>query len=153
MAKHRRRHEQSAQKAPVSNNSRMLLISGIAGIVVMLLVFSAVLMFSAKEEPATQKKGTPATPTMDGDTQVIRMSVENLQYTPSEFTVQAGKPVRWVIDGTGARGCDQYFVAQEFGISRRLAKGENVLEFTPTRTGDFAFSCSMNMVSGVMHVV
>jgi plastocyanin domain-containing protein len=81
------------------------------------------------------------------------MAVGASEYLPAALTVEAGKPVSWVVDGTKASGCTQYLVARDFGISQRLQKGENVISFMPTQKGTFTFMCGMGMVRGTMTVV
>jgi plastocyanin domain-containing protein len=92
-------------------------------------------------------------PAASGEVQIVRMDVLPASYSPSQITVEANRPVQWIIDGSGSAGCTQYLVAPKFGISKRLQKGENVIEFTPTEKGTFAFSCSMNMARGTITVV
>jgi plastocyanin len=86
-------------------------------------------------------------------TQEIKMRVTGSSYEPSTLTVKVGQPVRWVVDGTNAVGCTKFLVASEIGISRRLNSGDNIIEFTPTKTGIISFSCSMGMVNGRFRVV
>jgi plastocyanin domain-containing protein len=85
--------------------------------------------------------------------QEVKMRVTGSSYEPSTLTVKVGQPVRWVVDGTNAVGCTKYIVAQELGVSRKLNPGDNVIEFTPTKTGIISFSCSMGMVNGRFQVV
>jgi plastocyanin len=96
--------------------------------------------------------GAPVAVGSDGK-QVVRMVVTNSGYQPSSFTVQVGKPVQWIVDGTQARGCMSILVAPQLGINKKLQQGENVLEFTPTQKGTFQFRCSMGMIRGTMTVV
>lgn len=88
-----------------------------------------------------------------GNVQEIFMKVNGASYEPSEFTVEAGKPVKWVIDGTKAVGCTKYLLAQDIGVSKKLEPGNNVIEFTPNKKGDIMFSCSMGMVTGRIRAV
>ena len=39
------------------------------------------------------------------------------------------------------------------GISKKLVKGENIIEFTPSEVGTIKFSCSMGMYTGQFKVV
>ncbi len=80
--------------------------------------------------------------------QVVRMKVVGLQYVPSRFTVRAGMPVEWRIDGSGAQGCARVIVAPKIGVTEYLPpQGEKVIRFTPEEAGDIRFSCSMGMTT------
>jgi plastocyanin domain-containing protein len=89
-----------------------------------------------------------------GPMQEIRMTAASSAYSPDSFTVQAGKPVRWVIEGGNSMGCASYLTAPKLGITKVLKKGENIIEFTaPATPGTYPFSCSMNMARGTITVV
>ncbi|MBI2443863.1 MAG: sulfite exporter TauE/SafE family protein [Candidatus Magasanikbacteria bacterium] len=85
--------------------------------------------------------------------QVIKMSVEPTGFTPANFVVRQGTPVRWEVDGTRAAGCTSVLVSRELNIQRYLTRGPNLIEFTPPRQGRIAFSCSMGMVQGSFTVL
>ena len=80
------------------------------------------------------------------------MAVNGYTFEPSSFTIQSGKPVRWIVDGTKAAGCTSSILFRQFGISSALQKGDNIFEFTPTQKGTFTFTCGMGMVKGTMTV-
>jgi len=85
--------------------------------------------------------------------QEIRMTQGNGGYSPNKFTVEKGKTVRWIITSTNQFSCASALVVPKYGISENLVKGENIIEFVPTQTGDIPFSCSMGMYRGVIKVV
>jgi len=93
-------------------------------------------------------------PLVDGR-QVIKMTVggRNGAYDPDRFTVRAGTPVRWEIDQQTSSGCLSFVVSRGLGISSPLKLGANVVEFTPAKAGNYSFSCSMGMYTGVITVV
>lgn len=80
--------------------------------------------------------------------QTVRMSVDSSGYHPNDFTIKKGLPVRWIISGDNVFGCQAYFIVPKLGIQRTLKSGENIIEFTPTETGEIPFSCSMGMYRG-----
>jgi sulfite exporter TauE/SafE/copper chaperone CopZ len=72
-----------------------------------------------------------------------------------QITVKAGTPVRWNLyaeRGT-INGCNNTIVIREYGIEKRLQPGDNIIEFTPTKTGKFRYSCWMGMIRGTITVV
>lgn len=89
---------------------------------------------------------------VDG-TQILRMTVTNEGYAPSDFTVQRGVPVRWIIQGEEIFGCQGLLQAPQIGVSQVLQQGENIVEFTPEKVGNIAFSCSAGSVRGKIHVI
>lgn len=85
--------------------------------------------------------------------QVVQMEVTPYgAYSPSTLRVTEDVPARWEIFGANSMGCASTLVMPTFGIQKRLKPGENVIEFTPTKSGTFSFSCSMGMVRGTMIV-
>ena len=99
---------------------------------------------------STSDVGGASGVTLDGQTQVVHMTVGAGGYAPSRFTIRAGLPTRWQIDGTNAAGCASVIQSPSLGISRTLlSSGENTIAFTsPTQPGTYPFSCSMGMYRG-----
>jgi uncharacterized protein len=91
--------------------------------------------------------------TDEAGTQVVKTSFTSSGYTPTSFTVRAGKPVRWEIDGSGnAGGCRSVFQVPAFNVRKLMSNGMNVVEFTPDKPGTYAFSCGMGMYPGTFTV-
>lgn len=86
--------------------------------------------------------------TVEGNVQVVKMRVGYSGYEPDQFTITAGMPVRWEIDGTNAGGCIGVLVSRQIGVQKLLEPGINVIEFTPKVAGKIAFACSMGMFRG-----
>lgn len=85
--------------------------------------------------------------------QIIKMVQTSRGYSPKNFTVEAGRPVKWVIDSQNANSCAASIVAPKIKVNMQLKAGENVIRFTPTETGAINFTCSMGMYRGVINVV
>ncbi|MEK7137488.1 MAG: sulfite exporter TauE/SafE family protein, partial [Patescibacteria group bacterium] len=94
-----------------------------------------------------------APPNIQGNAQQIFMKVTSSGYEPSELTVRAGIPVKWTIDGSGARGCTSVLSIPSMNLVRPLQAGLQTIEFTPASAGYIAFSCSMGMVRGTINVI
>lgn len=108
---------------------------------------------NANSIAATGVKKDPNVKETNG-VQVVKMKVSGITgYDPDEITIEAGKPVRWEVDGTDAGGCSNVIVARKLGIQKVLKKGINVIQFTPKEVGRIAFSCSMGMYRGSFNVV
>lgn len=93
-----------------------------------------------------------APPIVNG-AQEVEMAITRYGYQPSNLTIKAGVPVRWKIDGTQAYGCTSQIVIPDLGVTKSLAQGENIVEFTAPNPGRLAFSCSMGMVRGLFNVL
>jgi sulfite exporter TauE/SafE/copper chaperone CopZ len=82
------------------------------------------------------------------EVQEIRMEQGSRGYTPNQFTIKKGVKVRWIVTSTNPYTCASSLMVPKLGISRYLQQGDNIIEFTPTQTGEISFSCSMGMYRG-----
>lgn len=85
--------------------------------------------------------------------QVVNSTLASGRYP--NITVQAGTPVKWVIDAPkgSINGCNNRMLIQDYGIEYSFETGENVVEFTPTKTGTVRYSCWMGMIRGNITVI
>ncbi len=80
--------------------------------------------------------------------QIVSMKIEGYAYIPNRFTVKQGVPVEWRIDAREAAGCGRVLIAPRLRIIKFLSSSATtVVTFTPDQSGDFAFNCSMGMMS------
>ncbi len=87
------------------------------------------------------------TPTQ-GEYQTAKMDLTYRGYVPNVLYVKKGVPVKWIINVKQMSGCTDAILLEKFGIRKDLKYGENIIEFTPTETGEIPFSCWMKMVWG-----
>lgn len=90
---------------------------------------------------------------VNGEKQIVRMTQDFSGYNPNVFTVKVNQPVKWIINSTAPFSCSASIVMPKYKITKQLSQGENVIEFTPTQTGEIPFSCSMGMFRGKFIVV
>lgn len=85
--------------------------------------------------------------------QEIKTELKANEYTP--ITVTVGVPVKWTItvEAKNLNGCNGQIVIPEYGIQQKLVVGENIIKFTPTKTGKFGYSCWMRMIRSTITVV
>jgi sulfite exporter TauE/SafE/copper chaperone CopZ len=91
---------------------------------------------------------------IDGNVQTVRTELASGRYAP--ISVQVGVPVRWTIHAEPGtlNGCNNRIVIPEYGrMQKKLEIGDNVVEFTPTRSGTFVYSCWMGMIRGRITVL
>ncbi|HHV28503.1 urease accessory protein UreH domain-containing protein [Acetivibrio mesophilus] len=91
---------------------------------------------------------------VENDIQVVATQLEPGRY--ESIIVQKGIPVKWTIKANkeDLNGCNNAIVAREFGIdNKKLGIGDNIIEFTPDKEGNFVYSCWMGMIRGYIKVV
>jgi uncharacterized protein len=72
-----------------------------------------------------------------------------------EIIVQKGVPVRFNLhaDSSNLNGCNRSIVIPDFNIQKQLQAGDNIVEFTPLKTGTYGYTCWMGMISSKITVV
>lgn len=103
--------------------------------------------------PTAQTGGSAVTVTIENGMQVVRSTLSRGRYPA--ITVQAGIPVRWVINAPQGtiNGCNNRIFIPNYQIEYSFQSGENIVEFTPTETGVFPYSCWMGMIRSSITVV
>jgi protein-disulfide isomerase len=95
----------------------------------------------------TSQPAVNPVPIVDGK-QVVNMKLVGYTYEPHQFTVVAGVPVEWRIDGRQAAGCGRFLLAPRAGVRKLLSSSDiTVISFTPREAGDIAFNCGMGMMT------
>lgn len=141
---------------PSRQNSVFLRIAGAVIIIFALMNLNnglRLLIIASAGEPSTVSSDSSKTAAPTNDVQVVRMAEHNRGYTPNRFTIRKDVPVRWVIDAQAPYSCASALIIPSLKIQRQLKPGENIIEFTPTKTGEIPFSCSMGMYSGLFTVI
>lgn len=100
----------------------------------------------------SNNEGSESSVIVKDGVQVINSTLSPGSY-PS-ITVQAGMPVKWVIDAPkgSINGCNYKLYINEYGIEHQFKSGENIIEFTPTKSETFNYSCWMGMIRGTIAV-
>ena len=80
--------------------------------------------------------------------QVANMDLSYRGYEPNVLFVKKNVPVKWIINVKQMSGCTDEIIMPDYNIKKKLNYGKNIIEFTPTKTGDIKFSCWMQMVWG-----
>lgn len=74
-------------------------------------------------------------------------------YSPDVIAVKRGLPVRLNFYRDETSSCSEQIVFGDFGIARNLPPFKTTpIEFTPEKTGEFTFTCGMNMLRGKLVV-
>ncbi|MFH1641782.1 MAG: sulfite exporter TauE/SafE family protein [Nanoarchaeota archaeon] len=98
-------------------------------------------------------KGDVNEPVVSNGFQEIRMEVNRNGWSPDEFVLKKGVPVKWIIDGKEITGCNNAIQVPKYGLEFDIKQGEQVIEFTPTEEGVVRWSCWMGMIPGTFIVM
>ncbi|GHV94015.1 heavy metal-associated domain-containing protein [Spirochaetia bacterium] len=92
-------------------------------------------------------------PVIKNGVQMVNSTLSGGRYPA--ITVQQGIPVKWTINAPASsiNGCNNRMIVREYGIEHRFQPGENVIEFTPVKSGKFSYSCWMGMIRSSITVV
>jgi len=104
------------------------------------------------QDSRTQGSSPPVSIVQNG-VQIINSTLQRNRYPA--ITVQQGIPVRWIINAPpgSITGCNNRMIIREYGIQYTFKQGDNVIEFTPTRSGRFSYSCWMAMIFSTITVL
>lgn len=114
---------------------------------------SGVSISAALPSASTDGAGKTDSIKIEDGVQIVESTLSSGRYPA--ITVQANTPVKWTItapDGS-INGCNYKVLIPEYNISYEFQPGENVIEFTPTKTGKVAYSCWMGMIRSSITVV
>jgi heme/copper-type cytochrome/quinol oxidase subunit 2 len=112
----------------------------------------------AARAEASQTKSTEPAPKTEIDvsdeaTPKIKMLVTDRGYSPNVIRVKQGVPVQLEIQNPSNNSCFSEFNMPDFNIKdAKLEIGTTNLTFTPDKTGEYTFSCGMNMFKGTVIV-
>lgn len=100
----------------------------------------------------TEKSVLPLASQDAGGEQMISMEVSKNSFSPNKFTLRKGVPVKWVINAIELDECNEAIIVPQLGLDIKLKPGVQVIEFTPTESGEIPWSCWMGMIPGVFIV-
>ena len=84
--------------------------------------------------------------------QQVKVTVKG-GYSPDVIAVKQGVPVRLDFYRDETASCSEQIVFGDFGIARDLPAFKTTpIEFTPDKSGEFTFTCGMNMMRGKLIV-
>lgn len=103
---------------------------------------------SQKEQPKSAEIKSKSETQTNVSEQLVEMHVTSRGFEPNVLKVKQGVPVRWVIKGDNVTGCTSKIIIPSLNVEKPLNFGDNVILFTPRKTGELPFSCWMGMVRG-----
>ena len=100
--------------------------------------------FGEREKVAAQVTGSGV--------QEVKITVKG-GYSPDVIVVKRGTPVKLDFYRDETASCSDQVIFGDFGIARDLPPyTTTAIEFTPDKTGEFTFTCGMNMLRGKLVV-
>ncbi|MGV8171214.1 MAG: hypothetical protein ACP5OA_00800 [Candidatus Woesearchaeota archaeon] len=121
---------------------------------VILLVAAAAVVISVSKDKSDNPSVNTATDSglVTGEFQNVKLSVSGGTYVLTPSVLKKDIPVRMEADLATLRGCSRDVVISAFGVRKYLKEGDNIITFTPTKTGIINIACSMNMYRGTFTV-
>ncbi|WP_446899754.1 urease accessory protein UreH domain-containing protein [Clostridium sp. LBM24168] len=103
-----------------------------------------------KNMPYGNDKGVSV---IEGRTQNVKTELGSDSFTPIE--VIKGIPVKWNlhVDKKNLNECNKAIQIPEYNVKKNLKVGDNIIEFTPDRGGEFVYTCWMGMIKSKITVV
>lgn len=86
--------------------------------------------------------------------QEVNIDVTSYGYTADTNTLKLGIPVKLKLKTNNVTGCVRAFTIPDLNYFKVIPQtGEEIIEFTPKKTGTLAYTCSMGMYSGQFTVI
>lgn len=93
------------------------------------------------------------TNTASENPQSAKLALVDFSYKLTPNKLVKGVPVRIEVDASTLSGCMKTVVIRDFGITKYIKSDDNIIEFTPDKTGIFWITCSMGMGAGSFEIV
>lgn len=135
---------------------RRILLNKIASVLILILsliMMNRGLLALGIDLTGFSNRGDFTSSIIHDDFQEVQIDLSYNNY--GDILIQKDIPVKLVIhvDSKYLTGCNNEIVINEYGIKKELVVGENIIEFTPTKTGTFPMTCWMNMIKNTIQVV
>lgn len=151
-------------------NMKKYVIAGAIFIVVLILAFSAKNILAGNptggQDYSTNTQannlatggnagttGTGVATVGPGNVQNAKLALVDFSYKLTPNKLVKGVPVRIEVDASTLSGCMVNVVIKDFNVRKKITAKDNIIEFTPDKTGVFWITCSMGMGPGSFEVV
>lgn len=135
---------------------KALKIAGVLVVIVGIVMIGKAFIFPGYPWSYAAQGNSSAASTLaviSGDVQEVTIDLQSGAYAP--IMVQKGISVRFNIraEKENINSCNGTVVIPEYNLQATLKPGDNILEFTPDKTGVVPYSCWMNMITSSIQVV
>jgi plastocyanin domain-containing protein len=115
----------------------------------MFAIMIAALLAAAPESAAKPSAGGDASL----PARTIKLTVTKKGFQPEKIAVKQGQPLHLLVTRKTEETCATEIEIQDTTISQDLPLNKEVaVDYTPTKTGEIRYACSMGMVGGVLVV-
>lgn len=89
----------------------------------------------------------------DNNIQTVSFDLKSNSYTA--IKIKNGIPVVWIIkaESSNINSCNNEIKVTKLGITKKLEVGDNIIEFTPDKTGTIPYSCWMGMIKSKIIII
>ena len=115
-------------------------------------VVSKILSKVKEVDPDTYNPAIPDGMFSESDFQEVFLSWGVYDYKPKVIRVKKDIPVRLTADTDRLTGCYRSFIIKDFNIKKSFNENDKVLEFMPSKKGEYIFGCAMGMGVGTLIV-
>ncbi len=134
---------------------KALKMGGIFVAIVGIMMIGRWYLFPGQSESyaASGSGGAAAVAVIKDGVQEVAIDLKSSSYGP--IVVQKGIPVKFNIraEKDAINGCNGTVIIPDYNVQVALKPGDNILEFTPDKTGAIPYSCWMGMVTSSIQVV
>ncbi len=90
---------------------------------------------------------------LNSSIQIIDTELKAYEYPA--IIVKKGIPVRWNLkaDKENLNDCNNEIIIPDLNIEKKLQPGDNIIEFTPSETGELVYTCWMGMIKSKIKVI
>ena len=114
---------------------------------------ACVLALASAAAAGSVREAAAASRQADAKVQTAKVVVTERGFEPAKVSLRAGALARITFLRTTDKTCATEVVFPSLKVKRALPLNEAVVvEFTPSKSGDIAFACGMNMLKGVVIV-
>ena len=134
-----------------------LLVNKIASVLILILSISmlnrGLLSLNIDLSHLFNKYNSYTYSTLIDDYQTIDIDLTYDNY--EDIIILKNVPVKMIIhvDKKYLTGCNNKIIINAFQIEKELKIGDNIIEFIPTNTGDYTYTCWMNMIKNNIKVI
>lgn len=139
---------------------KMMKISAVLVVVLGIIMLGRGLALSGVSLPSFIPAATASTAASTATTVSTADGVQNITSTLTSrgyptITVKKGVPVVWNLQAASnmINGCNKTMIISQFSLRVNLQAGDNIIKFTPTKSGTIQYSCWMGMQTGKITVV
>lgn len=140
--------------------SKMMTASAVLVLILGVFMFSNGISLSGIALPLLSGSAATDIEAEQSNTALLNQGVQTIttKLSPNRYepiTVKAGVPVKWTIqaEASDINGCNNKILIPSYGIEKKLVAGDNIIEFTPTKTGTVPYSCWMGMIRSSITIV